>query len=242
METKKIGNFEIGEKQLKQFMSRLPQDQQAYAETNEQFRKGIETRLEEIALFAAYGEEMGLEEREEIQEALAASRRDYISQLAMSELLKDITADDAEAEAFYEEHKSDFTVPATAVASHILVDDEAKAAEVKAQIEAGEVEFAAAAEANSSCPSKAQGGSLGQFQKGQMVKEFDEAVFAAKAGDLLGPVQTQFGYHIIKVDAVNEGMTQTYEEAKEQVKQLVIYNKQSEVYDAKLAELKSKYL
>ena len=52
----------------------------------------------------------------------------------------------------------------------------------------------------SSCPSNAQGGDLGEFGKGQMVPEFDQAVFAAEVGKVVGPVKTQFGYHLIKVE------------------------------------------
>lgn len=242
METKKIGSFELGEKQIKQFLSRMAPEQQAQAEQNEEYKKQIWDRLEEITLFAALGEENKLEESEAFKEAMAASRRDYIAQLAMTELLKDITAEDDEMAAYYEEHQDEFMAPASAKAKHILVDDEDKAKELKASIEAGELEFEAAAKEHSSCPSAQQGGDLGQFGKGQMVPEFDEAVFAASEGDLLGPVKTQFGYHLIKVDELKEEAKRAFEEVAEQIKQMVVYNKQSEVYEKKLAELKDKYL
>ncbi len=242
METKMIGNFELGEKQIEQFLSRMAPDQQAQAAGNEEYKKQIWDRLEEITLFAALGEELKVDESEAFKEAMAASRRDYIAQLAMTELLKDIKAEDDEVKAFYEEHKDEFVAPANARAKHILVDEEEKALELKAAIEAGELEFEAAAKDNSKCPSAQQGGDLGQFGKGQMVPEFDQAVFAAKAGDLLGPVKTQFGYHLIKVEDVTEDQTMPFDAVEDQVKQRVAYNKQSDVYENKLAELKAKYL
>ena len=64
--------------------------------------------------------------------------------------------------------------------------------------QAGE-DFADIARAHSSCPSKAQGGDLGQFGPGMMVKEFDEVVFSADVNTLQGPVKTQFGYHLLEV-------------------------------------------
>lgn len=73
---------------------------------------------------------------------------------------------------------------------------------VLAEIGKGETSFAALASQYSTCPSSSRGGSLGSFAPGTMVKEFDEVVFApnTKVGSILGPVQTQFGYHLICVD------------------------------------------
>ncbi|WP_411123312.1 peptidylprolyl isomerase [Streptomyces sp. x-19] len=87
---------------------------------------------------------------------------------------------------------------AKATARHILVPSEDKANELKAQIEAG-ADFAEVAKVNSTCPSGRQGGDLGSFGPGQMVKEFDAVVFSAPTGTVQGPVQTQFGYHLIEV-------------------------------------------
>ena len=87
---------------------------------------------------------------------------------------------------------------AYATARHILVDSEEKCNELKSEIEAG-LDFADAAAKNSQCPSSAQGGDLGKFGPGQMVPEFDSAVFNGDVGVLYGPIQTQFGYHLLEV-------------------------------------------
>ena len=87
---------------------------------------------------------------------------------------------------------------ARASARHILVESEEKCNELKAEIENG-ADFADVAKANSSCPSKAQGGDLGEFGPGQMVPEFDKAVFTGDVGVVQGPIQTQFGYHLLEV-------------------------------------------
>jgi len=87
---------------------------------------------------------------------------------------------------------------AWATASHILVSSEEKCNEIKAEIEAG-LSFADAAKTNSSCPSSAQGGDLGKFGPGQMVPEFDKAIFTGDVGVLYGPIKTQFGYHLIDI-------------------------------------------
>jgi peptidyl-prolyl cis-trans isomerase C len=85
-----------------------------------------------------------------------------------------------------------------ATARHILVDTEDQCQELKKRIASGE-DFADVAKEFSSCPSSAQGGDLGQFGPGMMVKEFDEVVFSADINSLQGPVKTQFGYHLLEV-------------------------------------------
>lgn len=86
----------------------------------------------------------------------------------------------------------------TASARHILVENEEQCLQLKERIEAGE-DFADIAREYSSCPSRAQGGDLGQFGPGMMVKEFDEVVFSADVNTLQGPVKTQFGFHLLEV-------------------------------------------
>lgn len=85
-----------------------------------------------------------------------------------------------------------------ATARHILVDSEARCEELKQQIESG-TDFADVAKAHSTCPSGRNGGDLGEFGRGQMVKEFDEVVFNGELNTVHGPVKTQFGYHLLEV-------------------------------------------
>jgi len=87
---------------------------------------------------------------------------------------------------------------ATATARHILVPSADEAERIKQQIAEG-ADFAEMARQHSSCPSSAQGGDLGEFQPGQMVQEFNDVCFNEEVGVVHGPVQTQFGYHLIEV-------------------------------------------
>ncbi|MBI5228449.1 peptidylprolyl isomerase [Candidatus Micrarchaeota archaeon] len=83
-------------------------------------------------------------------------------------------------------------------ASHILVENEQLAKKIKGEIQSG-ADFAKMAKKYSICPSKAQGGDLGDFGKGQMVKEFEDAAFSLPIGIVSNPVKTEFGYHLIMV-------------------------------------------
>jgi len=87
----------------------------------------------------------------------------------------------------------------TATAKHILVQDEAKCQELKDKITSGEATFEEVARDNSLCPSGVKGGDLGRFGEGQMVPEFDKVVFNDEVGVVHGPVQTQFGYHLLLI-------------------------------------------
>ena len=86
----------------------------------------------------------------------------------------------------------------TATARHILVPTADEAEKIKQQIAEG-ADFAEMARQHSKCPSGARGGDLGEFRPGQMVKEFNDVCFNDEVGVVHGPVQTQFGYHLIEV-------------------------------------------
>ena len=83
-------------------------------------------------------------------------------------------------------------------ARHILVKTQAECETLKKQIDGG-ADFAAVAKQHSLCPSGARGGDLGEFGPGQMVPEFDKAVFNGEVGKVQGPVKTQFGFHLLQV-------------------------------------------
>jgi peptidyl-prolyl cis-trans isomerase C len=90
-----------------------------------------------------------------------------------------------------------------ASARHILVDSEAQCQDLKDRILAGE-DFAELAKTHSNCPSGQDGGALGEFGPGMMVPEFDRVVFSAPINEVQGPVQTQFGYHLLEVTSRSE--------------------------------------
>ena len=86
----------------------------------------------------------------------------------------------------------------TAAARHILVETKEACESLKTQIEGG-VDFAEMAQQHSQCPSGKQGGDLGEFSQGQMVPEFDRVVFGEEVGVVHGPIQTQFGFHLVEI-------------------------------------------
>lgn len=87
----------------------------------------------------------------------------------------------------------------TASARHILVSSEQACQEIKTQIQAGDKTFEDAAAEFSQCPSSQKGGDLGSFGPGMMVPEFDKVVFHEEVGQVHGPIQTQFGFHLVEI-------------------------------------------
>ncbi len=90
---------------------------------------------------------------------------------------------------------------ARATAKHILVEDEQVCIDLKEKIQNEEMTFEQAAESYSQCPSGNDGGNLGNFGEGEMVPEFDKVVFNDEIGIVHGPVKTQFGYHLLKIES-----------------------------------------
>jgi peptidyl-prolyl cis-trans isomerase D len=141
-----------------------------------------------------------------------------------------LPASDEDLMAYYEEHVEDYVLGEQGNARHILIRipagaDDAQRADAKlhadgvAEIARAGGDFAELAAKHSEDPgSKDSGGDLGWFGRGEMVAEFEEAVFNAKPGEIVGPVESQFGYHVIKVEGFRPERQQPFEEVKEQVK------------------------
>ena len=168
-------------------------------------------------------------------------KEDMLANFAIAKAVDGVRVTDEEAKKFFEENEKDLNSGESVSASHILVDSEEKAKEIKAEIESGAVSFEDAARKYSSCPSSEQGGALGEFTRGQMVPEFDEACFSMKVGELRGPVKTQFGYHLIKLNDKKEATPLKYEDIADQIKQKLLTDKQQAAYRSKVNQLKILY-
>ena len=179
-----------------------------------------------------------MEHNAEFKAELEKMKNEMLANFNVAKVLEKVEVKDEELKAYYDENKAQFVTGETVAASHILVDSEEKAKEIQAKIEAGDVSFEDAARENSSCPSGQNGGALGEFSKGQMVPEFDQAVFSMEVGELRGPVKTQFGFHIIKLTAKNESSEMAFDDVKDQIKNALIQEKRQKAYESKINQLK----
>lgn len=220
---------EITETEFNEFLSKLPEQQQAYVAT-EEGRKQALTQYANYFLFEKLGYDKKYDQDEAFIATMEAVKRELLGQYALTQEIKDIQATQEECEAYYNEHKAMFVKEAKATAKHILTETEEESKKVLEEIESGAKTFEDAAKEYSKCPSKAQGGSLGTFGRGQMVKEFDEAVFTAEVGKIIGPVKTDFGYHLICVDELTGGEQSEFAEVYPQIMQQLTTEAQNKKY------------
>ena len=236
-----VAGKEITNAEFDLYLQKLPQEQRMYA-AYPQYREKLLEQLISMYAYAKMGEDLKLEETEAFKIIMENTRLETLAQLAVNETIKDITVEDKEVKDFYEANTQHFKSEETVTAKHILVNDEEECSKVLEAINNGEKTFEDAAKECSTCPSGQKGGDLGEFGKGQMVKEFEDAAFAAEVGVVVGPVKTQFGYHLIKVENKKEASVKTFEEVEGQIKQTVLQQKQNLAYKAKYDELKEKYV
>ena len=236
-----VAGNEITQQDLNAFLTGLPKEQQMYA-SNPQFQKQCLEQLITMNLFAKMGEDLKLEETEAFARIMKSARTEVLAQLAITEVMKEIKVEDDEVKGYYEANQKQFVKGATVQAKHILVPEEDTCKDILAAVESGEKTFEDAAKESSTCPSGQNGGDLGEFGKGQMVKEFEDAAFAAEVGVITGPVQSQFGYHLIKVENKSEASVMPFEEVEGKIKQTILQKKQNDAYKAQYDELKAKYV
>lgn len=234
----KVADKEITEQDVLRFMEEIgPQVAMQF-----QSADGIKTIIQEMVnqeLLLLDAKETKMNEEEEFKTVLAQTEESLLKNYAFSKVIGDIKVDDQEAENFFNENKEKFAKD-TVQASHILVDSEEKAKEIKKEIEEGK-DFAEAAKEYSSCPSKENGGDLGEFPRGSMVPEFEDVAFNMNEGEISEPVKTQFGYHLIKQTKKSDPNSLTFKDVENEARSEATRMKQQKVYLEKLEELNKKY-
>lgn len=183
----------------------------------------------ENELFAGAGEQEKLDESDTFDKRAAYHRRRALRDAFFDKNVRG-AVDDAEAKKVFEENISKVKPEQEISARHILVDTEDEAKEVKAQLEGGS-DFAKLA-AEKSKDKNAEGGSLGFFSRGQMLKPFEDAAFALDVGKLSEPVKTSFGWHIIEIQEKRNQKLPSFDDVKDPIiSQLVVRKAQSVVGD-----------
>jgi len=217
--------------------------------------KDVEDKLKEIAL----QQNRTIEDLKKLVEAQGGDfndmKQEMKANLKYAEFMEKESAgktdaNETDARKYYDENIERFNAPERVQASHILItveptaseEDKSKAKQkteqLLQQLKDG-ADFAVLAREHSGCPSSAKGGDLGYFDRGRMVKPFEDVAFALEPGQVSGVVETQFGYHIIKVTDHKQAGLIPFEEVKDQIINYLKQTRQQEFYKQYIEKLKA---
>jgi peptidyl-prolyl cis-trans isomerase C len=234
-----INGKEITENDINKIILTFPKDkqQQLYTEAG---KARLLDQIISLELIYLDSKEKGYENDEAYINEVEAAKKDILTQYGVQKVFSTVSVSEDEAKAYYEANLDRFKSQGTVRARHILVETEEEALKVKKEIEEGKA-FEEAAKKYSMCPSNMQGGDLGNFTRGQMVPEFEDAAFSQAIGQLGEPVKTQFGYHLIRVDSKSETPNKPFEEVKLNIIQGLKQERQNMKYVQHIEGLKEKY-
>ena len=209
-----VNGEEILESEVRATQQGLPQQYRQLP--FEMLKADLLTREINQRLLMNAGSEAGLADDEEVKEQIAALERRLIAETYLDRALNDAITEDA-INAKYEEFIATNEPEPQVHARHILLESEEDAKAVIAELDDG-ADFVELAKEKSTGPSGPNGGDLGFFNRADMVAPFAEAAFAMEAGTYSSePVQTQFGWHVIKVEEKKEGAQPSLDEVRQQL-------------------------
>lgn len=202
-----------------------------------------EIQKELNTLYAQYGGEAALKEQlKSSGSSIEAVQADIVKYIETKKLIEPtVKITDQEIQAYFEQNKDSFAQKEQVEASHILVKDKATAEEVLKKLKNGGDFAKLAKEYSIDTSNAANGGSLGYFGRGQMVKEFEDVAFKLKVNEISGPVKTQYGYHIIKVTGKKEAKAPSLADNKAAIKEKLLTDKLQTEYPNWLEKKKAEY-
>ena len=210
--------------------------------TDAQIQKSLEDQKKQAfpneKAYKEYLASSGLTE----EDVLFRVKLDQLQQKLTQKITEDAKkVTDQDIEQYYEKNKKRFAQPERRDLRVVLTKTEAKAQEAKKALEDGDSFKQVAKQYSIDEASKAQGGKLPAITKGQQEKAFDEAIFSADKGELVGPVKTQFGWYVFEVDKITEASQQTLEQSKETVRNLLRSQGQQEALDEWIKNFREEY-
>ncbi len=249
-----VGPYKLTKKEFEAKLESAPPQIKMILAHQPQLKSALVKRWVEISLLSLAAKDAKLDQDPKVKAKIEEVTKQILAQAYLERVLTGVDkVNEKELKTYYEKNKDKFREPKAIKARHILIEvpqDASpeqekkalkKAQELRARLLKGE-DFAKLAKEYSADPgTKERGGDLGFFTRGQMVKEFEDAAFSLKPGEISPPVRTAFGYHLIKVEEVRESKQKSFEEVKEKVRQELISTKEQEALQMVLQELEKKY-
>ena len=241
----RIGNKTITVADFNKILTYYDAEQRAMIEKNPQAKPTILWQTVQGMVIAGLAREKGFDKRPEIKGQLEMITNNFLAfQYLQKEVISKVKVTEKDAKAYYDKNPDLFKSPEQVKARHILIQvpkeasdedkkkQKEKADEVLKKVKAGEDFTKLAAEYSDDPGTKSKGGELGLFSKGSMVPAFEQVAFSLKPGEVSELVETEFGFHVIKVDEKKEAVAEPFETIKEKVTKQVLREKQ----EAKVTE------
>lgn len=231
----KVGGEEVRQSELTLALGGL--DPQLQQMPEEQKRAAALSAIIDVKLLSKTAEKEGLQDDATFKQRVAYLTERELHNAYFKKHVVDIVTPD-EVKARYDKEVAALPKQEEVHARHILVKTEDEAKDIIKQLDAGK-DFAELAKEKSTDPNKSEGGDLGYFSRGRMVKEFEDAAFALEKGTYSKtPVKTDFGFHVIKVEDKRDAPPPPFEQVQDQVRQLVMRDKYLELLNKAKASAK----
>ena len=234
----KIGDDKITVSDFNTIVGYLDAEKQKAIEKNPQLKENFLRQIVQSRVISDIAKEKGFDKKPEIKKQMELFADNFLAnEFLKKEIAEKVSISEEDMKSYYDTHKDEFKTPEMARVRHILVkvapgasEEEKKKAKEKAEgildkIKAGEDFDKLATELSDDTGSKPKGGDLGFFARGRMVKPFEDAAFSLKPGQVSGIVETQFGYHIIKMEEMKEAGIDTFETVKERIRQKLLQDR-----------------
>lgn len=231
----KIGDKKIMMSDFNRMISYYDAERRRNLEENPLFKATILQRIVQGMVIAKIAKDNGFDRRSDIREQIELLSNDFLSaEYLKKEVIEKITVTEEDLNLFYKTHQEEFKTPEMVRARHILIKVEAtasdedklkkkeKAAEILTKIKAGEDFAKLASEFSDDTGSQTKGGDLGFFPKGKSDPVFEKAAFSLQRGEISEIVETQYGFHIIKIEEKKEASLGPYDKIKDKVKEKVL--------------------
>lgn len=235
----KIGERKITLSDFKRVTRYFDAERQKMLETNPQLKETVLKQFVQSIVVSDLAKQKGFDKNPDIREQVQFFSDNFLAnEYIKREVAQKVTVSDENLKSYYDTNKDEFKTPEMVKARHILVKadasasaDDKKKAQERAEtylkkIKEGEDFAKLASELSDDPGSKPKGGDLGFFPRGRMVKPFEDAAFSLKTGEMSGIVETQFGFHIIKVEDKKDSTVEPFDTVKERLRQKLLQERQ----------------
>lgn len=233
-----IGDNKITVSDFNTIVGYLDAEKQKALEKNPQLKENFLRQIVQSKVISDIAKEKAFDKKPEIKKQLELFADNFLAnEFLKREIAEKVSISEDDMKSYYDTHKDEFKTPETVRARHILVkvapgasEEDKKKAKEKAEgildkIKSGEDFAKLATELSDDTGSKPKGGDLGFFARGRMVKPFEDTAFSLKPGQISGIVETQFGYHIIKIEEMKEAGIDPFETVKERIRQKLLQDR-----------------